>query len=106
MRMRKENKMEKKKQQIRVDIDSEEIEGIYSNFAFISHSPAEFIIDFAKILPGMKKAKVNSRIIMTPQHAKMLYNAIENNIKKFEERFGEIKNVAEPGKVIGFKKPD
>lgn len=98
--------MQKPTQQINVEIGDSEVEGIYSNFAFITHSPAEFIIDFARILPGMKKAKVNSRVIMTPQHAKMLFLALENNIKKFEDRFGEIKNVTETGKEIGFKKPE
>ncbi|TET24973.1 MAG: DUF3467 domain-containing protein [Candidatus Cloacimonadota bacterium] len=98
--------MEKPAQQINIEIGDAAVEGTYSNFAFITHSPAEFIIDFARILPGMKKAKVHSRIIMTPQHAKMLFNALENNIKKFQDRFGEIKNVTEPGKEIGFRKPE
>lgn len=106
MRLRKERNMEKPKQQINVEIGNGEVQGTYSNFAFITHSPAEFIIDFARILPGMKKAKVHSRIIMTPQHARMLFKALENNIKKFEDRFGEIKNVVEPGKEIGFRKPE
>jgi len=96
--------MQKPSQQINVEIGDVEVEGVYSNFAFITHSPAEFIVDFARILPGMKKAKVHSRIIMTPQHAKMLLKTLENNVKKFEERFGEIKNVTETGKEIGFKK--
>ena len=100
---RKEKKMEKPMQKINIEIDDKAVEGTYSNFAFITHSPAEFIIDFARLLPGMKKAKVHSRIIMTPQHAKSLFGALENNIKKFEERFGEIKNVIEPGKEVGFK---
>jgi len=98
--------MEKPGQQINIEIGDGEVQGTYSNFAFLTHSPAEFIIDFARILPGMKKAKVHSRIIMTPQHAKMLFAALESNIKKYEERFGEIKNVAQTGKEIGFKKPE
>ncbi len=106
MIFRKEKKVEKPQQQINVEIGDSEIEGIYANFAFITHSAAEFIIDFARILPGMKKAKVQSRIIMTPQHAKMLFNALESNVKKYEERFGEIKNVLVQGKEIGFKKPE
>jgi len=97
--------MEKPGQQINIEIADTEVQGIYSNFAFLTHSPAEFIVDFARILPGMKKAKVHSRIIMTPQHAKMLFNALESNIKKYEERFGEIKNVTQTGKEIGFRKP-
>ena len=105
MRLRKERTMEKPTQQINIEIGDGEVQGIYSNFAFITHSAAEFIIDFARILPGMKKAKVHSRIIMTPQHAKMLFIALEKNIKKFEDRFGEIKNVSESGKEIGFRNP-
>jgi hypothetical protein len=105
MRLKKERIMQKPNQQINIEISDDEVEGTYSNFAFITHSPAEFIVDFARILPGMKKAKVNSRVIMTPQHAKMLFKALENNIKKFEDRFGEIKNVSETSKEIGFKKP-
>ena len=106
MLFRKEKNVEKPQQQINVEIGDSEVEGTYSNFAFITHSAAEFIIDFARILPGMKKAKVHSRIIMTPQHAKMLFNALESNVRKFEERFGEIKNVSAAGKEIGFRKPD
>ena len=97
--------MEKPQPQINIEIGDSEVQGIYSNFAFITHSAAEFIVDFARILPGMRKAKVHSRIIMTPQHAKMLFVALESNIKKFEERFGEIKHMAAPGKEIGFRNP-
>ncbi len=97
--------MEKPTQQINVEIGDGEVQGIYSNFAFITHSAAEFIIDFARILPGMKKAKVHSRIIMTPQQAKMLFIALEKNIKKFEDKIGEIKNVYESVKKTCCKQP-
>lgn len=63
-------------QQIGIELGDREAEGIYSNLAIISHSPAEFVIDFTRILPNVPKAKVYSRIIMTPQHAKMLMNAL------------------------------
>ncbi|MCD6276838.1 DUF3467 domain-containing protein [candidate division WOR-3 bacterium] len=87
-----------------IEIELGEVEGVYSNLAIITHSPAEIIIDFCRILPGMPKAKVKSRIIMTPQHAKLLMNALEDNIRKFEEKFGEIKLVQEEGgRNIGFK---
>lgn len=89
-------------QQIEIDLGT--VEGVYSNLALITHSPAEIIIDFCRILPGMPKAKVQSRIIMTPQHAKLLMKALEDNLKRFEEKFGEIKlHTGEEGKNIGFK---
>lgn len=77
--------------QIQVEIGEKESEGIYSNFVLIAHSPSEFIIDFARMLPGLSKAKVYARIVMTPQHAQMLHNALKDNLAKFEERFGKIK---------------
>lgn len=77
-------------QQINIEIGEKEAEGIYSNLAIISHSPAEFIMDFTRVLPGIPKSKISARIIMTPQHAKMLLNALKENIEKFENQFGEI----------------
>lgn len=77
--------------QVQVEIGEKESEGVYSNFVLIAHSASEFIIDFARILPGLPKAKVFSRIVMTPQHAQLLHNAIADNIKKYEDRFGKIK---------------
>ncbi len=88
----KDSKDEKPMQhQINIELGEAEAEGIYSNLAIISHSPAEFIIDFTRILPGIPKAKVHARIIMTPQHAKMLAHALGDNIMKYEHQFGEIK---------------
>ncbi len=82
---------EKKGQQINIELGEKEAEGIYSNLAIITHSPAEFIIDFTRVVPGAPKAKVHSRIITTPQHAKMFLKALEDNVRKFESKFGEIK---------------
>ncbi|PKL87678.1 MAG: DUF3467 domain-containing protein [Ignavibacteriae bacterium HGW-Ignavibacteriae-2] len=82
---------EVKAQQINIELGEKEAEGIYSNLAIITHSPAEFIIDFTRVVPGAPKAKVHARIITTPQHAKMLLKALEENIEKFENKFGEIK---------------
>lgn len=79
-----------KPQQIQIELGEKEADGTYSNLAIISHSPAEFIIDFTRIMPGVPKAKVQSRIIMTPQHIKMLLNALRDNIAKFESQHGEI----------------
>ena len=78
--------------QINIEISDEVGEGIYSNLAVITHSPAEFIIDFIKMMPGVPKAKVKSRIILTPQHAKRLYKALKENVSKFEAVHGEIKD--------------
>jgi hypothetical protein len=83
-------------QQINIELGEKEAEGIYSNLAIITHSAAEFVIDFTRVLPGVPKAKVHARIITTPQHAKLLLNALKDNIEKFERSFGEIKIQGEP----------
>lgn len=92
-------------QQINIELGEKEAEGIYSNLAIISHSPAEFIIDFTRIVPGVPKAKVHSRIITTPQHAKMLMKALMDNIEKFEAKFGEIRIDQGPTQMFGFVPP-
>lgn len=89
-------------QQINIELGEKEAEGIYSNLAIITHSPAEFIIDFTRIVPGVPKAKVHARIISTPQHAKMLMKALKENIEKFEARFGEIRIDSPPNQHFGF----
>ncbi|MBU0559449.1 MAG: DUF3467 domain-containing protein [Bacteroidetes bacterium] len=90
-------------QQINIELGEKEAEGIYSNLAIITHSPAEFIIDFTRVVPGVPKARVHSRIITTPQHAKMLMKALQDNIEKFESRFGEIKIEGnQPNHQFGF----
>ena len=77
--------------QINIAPTEEVAEGIYSNLAVITHSNSEFVLDFIKMLPGIQKAKVKSRIILTPQHAKRLLAAIKDNIAKFEAAHGTIK---------------
>ena len=90
-------------QQINVELGEKEAEGIYSNLALITHSPAEFVIDFTRMLPGVPKTKVYARIIMTPQHAKSLLGALNENIEKFEKQFGEIKTFGnQKNKQYGF----
>lgn len=91
--------------QINIELGEQEAEGIYSNLVLISHSPAEFVFDFTRILPGKPKAKVYARIVMAPQHAKSLLKALEENIKKYEEQFGEIviHGQDQRGKNIGFQ---
>ena len=93
-------------QQISVELGEKEAEGIYANLAMIVHSPTELIIDFARVMPRMPKTKVLSRIIMTPMHAKLLLKALDDNLKKFEKQFGEIKIYGLPGqdsRNIGFE---
>ena len=91
-------------QQINIELGEKEAEGIYSNLAIITHSPAEFIIDFTRVLPGVPKAKVHARLIMTAQHAKLLLRALEDNIRKFEAKFGDITIQGEqPGGGFGFQ---
>lgn len=77
-------------QQINIELGEKEAEGIYSNLAIISHSGAEFVIDFTRLLPGVPKAKVHARIVMTPQHAKLLLHALSDNLSKFENQYGVI----------------
>ena len=96
--------MEKNQNQVQIELPEREAEGIYSNVAFIAHSPSEVIVDFARALPGLPKAKVYARIILTPQHAKSLLQALEQNLKTYEATFGAIKVPGEPkGKELGFK---
>jgi hypothetical protein len=95
-----------RQQQINIELGEKEAEGIYANIAMIVHSPTEIILDFARIMPRMPKAKVLARIVMTPMHAKLLYKALGDNIKKFEGQFGEIKVHGSPeaiAKNIGFE---
>jgi hypothetical protein len=88
---------EKKNQQNQINIElSEEIaEGIYSNLAMIAHSNSEFVVDFIRLMPGVPKARVKSRIIITPEHAKRLLAALKENIEKYEATFGPIKRTDE-----------
>lgn len=87
--------MEKKNEHhINIELSDDVAEGIYSNLAVITHSHSEFIVDFVKIMPGVPKAKVKARIILTPQHAKRLLNALKDNLNKFEDNFGVIEDNA------------
>jgi len=97
------NKPNDPTKQINIELGAKEAEGIYSNLAIITHSPAEFVIDFTRVVPGAPKAKVHARIITTPQHAKMLLKALQDNIEKFENRFGEIKIEKQPNAQFGFQ---
>ncbi|EMS33239.1 hypothetical protein C943_00516 [Mariniradius saccharolyticus AK6] len=89
--------------QINVELTEDIAEGIYSNLAMIAHSNSEFVIDFIRLMPGVPKAKVKSRIIMTPDHAKRLLAALKDNISKYEDAFGKIQTGQEaPGFPMNF----
>src|SRR6187399_1110301 len=81
--------------QINIELSEEIAEGIYSNLAMIAHSNSEFVIDFIRLMPGVPKAKVKSRIVITPEHAKRLLAALKDNIDKYETSFGPIKRTDE-----------
>lgn len=87
---------ESKNNQINIELSEEVAEGVYVNLAMIAHSFSEFVIDFVRLMPGTPKAKVKSRIIVTPEHAKRLYIALGENIKKYESKNGEITQNNEP----------
>lgn len=88
--------------QINIELDEQTAEGTYSNLAIINHSNTEFVVDFVSIMPGMPKAKVKSRIVLTPQHAKRLLMALGENIHRFENTHGEIKEAEQPPVPFSF----
>lgn len=88
--------MEQNENQLNIELSEEIAEGIYSNLAIITHSNSEFVLDFIRIMPGIPKARVKSRIILTPEHAKRLLTALHDNIEKFEAINGRIKLNDEP----------
>jgi hypothetical protein len=82
--------------QLSIELSEEIADGVYSNLAIITHSTAEFVIDFIKVMPGMPKAKVKSRIVLTPEHAKRFMKAMQDNIAKYESEHGTIKHTEGP----------
>ena len=92
----------KQQKQINIELYKKIAEGIYSNLAIINHSSSEFVLDFVSIMPGIPKAKVKSRIVLTPQHAKRLMKAIGENIHRFEVAHGEIKDTEQTPIPLSF----
>ena len=88
--------------QINIELDESVAEGFYSNLAIINHSASEFVLDFVCIMPGTPKAKVKSRIVLTPQHAKRLLKALGENIHRFEKAHGDIKDSEQPPIPLNF----
>ena len=81
--------------QINIELTEDVAEGVYANLAMVAHSNSEFVIDFIRLMPGVPKAKVKSRIVITPEHAKRLLTALNDNIQKYEDTFGPIKKSEE-----------
>ncbi len=84
-------KDDQKPNEINIELTEAVAEGVYSNMAIISHSSSEFVLDFVRLLPGIPKAQVKSRVILTPEHAKRLLLSLQDNIGKYEAMFGEIR---------------
>jgi hypothetical protein len=91
---------QKEQNQINIELNEEVAQGVYSNLAVITHSASEFVIDFIRIMPGIPKAQVKSRIILTPEHAKRLASAMQDNIAKYEAVNGQIKEIKGSGPVM------
>lgn len=96
--MAEETKNKQAQNQINIELTEEIAEGIYSNLAMIAHSNSEFVIDFIRLMPGVPKAKVKARIVITPEHAKRFLLALKDNIEKYEAAFGPIKRTDEAPK--------
>ena len=89
------DKAKETQQQINIELTEEIAEGEFANLAMIAHSSSEFVIDFIRLMPGIPKAKVKARIVITPEHAKRLLTALSENIERYESSFGDIKQVQE-----------
>lgn len=94
------NDNKQKQQPLNIELSEEVGQGVYSNLAIITHSSSEFVVDFVRIMPGIPKANVKSRVILTPEHAKRLLHALQDNISKYEAVHGPIKDVI-PGSGHG-----
>ena|ERR1043165_6431352 len=91
--------------QLNIELTEDVADGIYSNLAIITHSNSEFVLDFVKVMPGVPKAKVKARILLTPQHAKLLLAAMQDNIQKYEAVHGTIKQTEGIGIPMNFGGP-
>ncbi len=89
--------------QINIELGEQEAQGIYSNLVIISHSMAEFVLDFTRVLPGLPRARVHARILMTPQHAKLFWMALGENLRKYEQQYGEIRVEPQPTTTPPFR---
>jgi hypothetical protein len=85
--------------QINIELSEDMAEGIYANLAMIAHSNTEFVIDFIRLMPGVPKAKVKSRIVMTPEHAVRFLQALKDNVERYQDSFGDIKDLSDMPKI-------
>lgn len=92
-------------QQLNIELSEEMADGEYANLAIITHSFAEFVIDFVNVMPNVPKARVKSRIVMTPVHAKRLMRAMVENVKRFEAQHGPIKDQEQVNMPFNFGTP-
>ena len=90
------------KNNINIELDESVAQGLYSNLVIVNHSPTEFVLDFINVMPGAPKAKVRSRIILTPDHTKKFINALGDNLNKYEKSFGKVKNFQKEVLPISF----
>lgn len=100
-----DNKNEPTQGQLNIELSEEMADGTYSNLAIITHSPSEFVVDFINIMPNVPKAKVRSRIILTPEHAKRMMKALNENIRKYESMHGPIVDRETPPLPMNFGMP-
>jgi len=100
-----EKKSKPKQGQLNIDLPEEIAEGTYSNLAIISHSNSEFVVDFVRMMPNVPKAKVKSRIVLTPVHAKRLLLALNDNVKKYEAQYGKIQDTKQSMPNMNFTTP-
>ena len=84
------------KNQLNINITPDKAQGVFANLALIAHTPTEFVLDFAQIMPGMPQANVVSRVVVTPDQVKKILGALQNNIAQYEQKFGVIKPVGGP----------
>ncbi|MBO0322524.1 DUF3467 domain-containing protein [Muricauda sp. CAU 1633] len=96
------DKEDQKQKQINIELDEKTAEGVYSNLAIINHSASEFVVDFISMMPGAPKAKVKSRIVLTPQHAKKFLKALSDNVARFEQAHGPIQDYEQPPIPLNF----
>lgn len=96
---------DKNNSSLQIELGEDVAEGLYSNLVMIAHSPEEFILDFIRVMPGVPKARVKSRIVVTPGHAKRLLAALADNVQRYEAQYGEIGDV-QPEPQIRFTAPE
>ena len=94
------NDNNKQQNQLQIELPQEVAQGQYANFAIITHSSSDFVIDFARVLPGLPKSQVKSRVILAPEHAKRLLAALQENIVRYEREFGPIKRPNQEPRTI------